>query len=116
MSSSGDLWAPDLLRHPPVDPGQQIRELSNADSHDTVGHRRPQEAFSVEPLRKQARTLAVVPNDFDQIASKSTEDVEVTAVWLCGAPHNHSYVSGKIMWRGRRDDSQGLPCRDSSAT
>jgi hypothetical protein len=29
---------------------------------------------------------------------------------------NRIYVSGEIMWRRRRDDSQGRPCRDSSAT
>jgi hypothetical protein len=27
-----------------VDPGQEIRELSNDDTYDAVGHRRPQES------------------------------------------------------------------------
>jgi len=73
-SSSRHLRTPDLLRHPPVDPGQKIRELGNADCHDAIGQRRPQEALAVEPLREQARTLAIMPNDLDQVASTSTED------------------------------------------
>jgi hypothetical protein len=59
---------------------EEIRELSNADYHNAVGHRRPQKALSVEALRKQARTLPVVPNDFDQVASAASKDVEIAAV------------------------------------
>jgi hypothetical protein len=81
-ASSRDLRTPDLLRHAPVDSGQEIRELSNADRHNAFRHRRPQKAFAVETLRKQACTLPVVPNDFDQITSTASEDVEIAAVGI----------------------------------
>ena len=57
------LWPPGFLRHPPVNSGQKIRELGDADRHNTVGHRGPQKAPALKPLREQACALAVVPND-----------------------------------------------------
>jgi hypothetical protein len=40
--------------------------------------------------------------------------------WLCRSRKRCAailiYVSGEIMWRRRRDDSQGRPFADSSAT
>ena len=67
-------------------------------------------------VREQAHALPVMPQHFDQPTATPAEHEQMATEWLCGAPHNHFYVSGEIMWRRRRDDSRGRPCRDSSAT
>ena len=63
-ASPGGLRPPGFLGHPPIDSGQKIRQLCNADRHNTVRHRRPQKAPALKPLREQARTLSIVPNNF----------------------------------------------------
>src|SRR5215211_7889534 len=72
-------WSPGLLRMTPVNAFQQVTELRGRDRHRTIGRRGPQEASSLEPLGEQARTLAVMPNDFQQIAPAAAEDEQVTA-------------------------------------
>src|SRR5450432_3626189 len=76
-ASSGRLWPPGFLRHPPIDSGQKIRELSNADRYNAVRHRRPQKAPALQPLREQAGTLSVMPDYFYQITATTSEDVEI---------------------------------------
>jgi len=50
------------------------------------------------------------------LATTPTKHEQMAVMRLCGAPHNRIYVSGEIMWRRRRDESQGRPFADSSAT
>src|SRR5688572_14725749 len=60
-SSSDRGRAPSCLGMAPVDPGQEIAQLSRRDRHRAVGGARPQETPPFQPLREQARTLAVMP-------------------------------------------------------
>ena len=43
---------------------------------------RPQEAALFQALREQTGTLAIVPNDLDQIAAPAAEDKEMTAMGI----------------------------------
>ncbi len=43
----------------------------------------------------------VMPQDLQQVAATTSEDVDVPGERICGAPHIRSYVSGVIMWRRR---------------
>ena len=69
LSSACDLRPPSPLRHPPVDPFQQIPELCCRDRHDSIRRRGPDKAAPFETLRKQAHALAVVPEHLDQGAA-----------------------------------------------
>jgi hypothetical protein len=53
-----------------VDPGEQVTELRGGDRHRAVGCARPQEAAPLQPLGKQTRTLAVMPDHLQEIASE----------------------------------------------
>ena len=75
--SPGRLWPPGFLGHPPIDSGQKIRELCDADRHNTIRHRGPQKAPALKPLREQARTLPIVPDDFYQVTATASEDIEI---------------------------------------
>src|SRR3981189_1798305 len=41
ISSSGSLWTPGCLRHAPIDSGQKVRQLRDADRDDAVCQRGP---------------------------------------------------------------------------
>src|SRR4051812_13197696 len=59
---SSGARTPGFLRHPPVDPFEQIAELRRRDHHRAVGGGRPDKTPSFELLREQTSTLAVVPD------------------------------------------------------
>src|SRR5690606_39135394 len=71
--SSGRSWSPGLLRHPPVDTLQEIAKLPRRDHHRPIGRRWPYEASPLQLLRKQAGSLAIVPDDLDQAAATPSE-------------------------------------------
>jgi hypothetical protein len=82
--STGDLWPIGRLRRAPVDAFEQVPELCWRDRHGCIGgagprrRRRPDEAALLQPLREKARTLAIVPDHFDQIAAPAAEHEQVT--------------------------------------
>ena len=78
--SAGRLRSPRVLRHPPVDPFQQIAELRRRDRHRAIRRRRPDEAAALQPLREQAHALAVVPQHLDQAAAPAAEHEQMPAV------------------------------------
>src|SRR5687767_3513515 len=64
----------------PVDPLEQVAELSRRDRHGTLSRRGPDEAAPLQSLHEQAHALGVVPQGFDQITSPATKDKEMPAV------------------------------------
>ena len=58
-----------MLRISPIDTGQQITELRCGDRHGAVGWARPREPAAFQLFRKQAGSLAVMPDHFQKIAS-----------------------------------------------
>src|SRR5258705_8044665 len=70
---------PCLLRIAPIDSGQQITELGRGDRYRAAGRARPQEAAPFQPLRKQAGSLAVMPNHLQKIAPASTKAKQLPA-------------------------------------
>ena len=79
------LWTPRVLRQPPTDTFQQISQLRRGDRHrsfHTVARsgRRPNETPALQPLRKQTRALAVMPQYLDQGATPTTEDEQMAIV------------------------------------
>src|SRR4029077_2474775 len=76
-SLTGSLRTPCCLWHAPVNSGQQIGQLRNADRDNAVRHRWPQKAAALQPLREQTRAKAVMPNDLDQVAAAAPKNVEI---------------------------------------
>src|SRR4051794_13044037 len=68
---------PSCLGMTPVDPRQKIAELGRRDRHRAVGCARPQKAAPFQPLREQARALAVVPDNLQQIAAAAAKAEQV---------------------------------------
>jgi hypothetical protein len=54
--------------------------LRNADRDNAVRQRWPQETAALQSLREQARALAVMPNDLDQVTAAAPKNVEITSV------------------------------------
>ena len=77
--SSDRRRPPGFLRISPVDAGQKITELGRGDRHHAVSRARPQEAAPFQPLRKQARSLTIVPDHLQQVASAPPKAEQMTA-------------------------------------
>ena len=75
---AGRLGTPSGLRHAPVNAGQKVGQLRDADRDNTVCQRRPQKAAALQSPRKQARALTIMPNNLDQVAATSPKNVEIT--------------------------------------
>src|SRR5665213_1344945 len=73
---------PGFLRMTPVDPGQKITELCGGDRHRAVGGAPPQEAAPLQPLAKQACSLAIMPDHLQKIAAASTKAKQLAAQWI----------------------------------
>src|SRR5208282_244256 len=57
-----------------------IRQLCDADRHRAVRHRWPQKAPALQSLREQARALAIMPNDRDQVTATAAKDEQIAVV------------------------------------
>ena len=73
--SAGCLRSPRVLRHSPIDAFQQVAELRRGDRHHAVRRRRPDEASTLQPLREQAQTPAIVPQNLKSSPSYSPEGI-----------------------------------------
>src|SRR5208283_2934399 len=78
--SSGRCGTPGFLRHSPVDARQEIGELRGRNRHDAVRDGGPQKPPALKPLHEQARPVAVMPNQLDQVASAPPEDPQITGM------------------------------------
>ena len=87
--------APCLLRIAPIDSREQITELGRGDRHRAVSCARPQEAAPFQPLRKQARSLAVMPDHLQKITSASTKAKQLSAQRI--APQHPPAVTGSAL-------------------
>src|SRR4051794_33799026 len=76
-SSSDRGWTPSCLGMTPVDPRQKIAELGRRDRHRAVGCARPQKAAPFQPLREEARALAVGPDNLQQVAAAAAKAEQV---------------------------------------
>src|SRR5882762_5465641 len=79
-NSARDLRSHRALRRPPVDTFQKIPELRRRDRHRIADRTRPDEAPALQPFRKQAQALAVVPEHLDQIPALTTKDEQMPAM------------------------------------
>src|SRR6516225_11772123 len=64
---------PGLLGISPVDARQKVAHLRLRDRHHAVPKRRPYKTTPLQFLRKQACSLAIVPDHLQQIAPPSAE-------------------------------------------
>ena len=78
-SSSNRGGTPRCLGMTPVDPGQKVAELGWRDGHGAIGGARPQETAPFQPFCEQARALAVMPDDLQQIAATAAKAEQVAA-------------------------------------
>jgi hypothetical protein len=75
-----------MLRQTPIDAFQQISQLRRRDRHCAIcavarSGRWPDEAPALQPLRKQAHALTIVPQHLDQPAAPAAEHEQMP---LCG--------------------------------
>jgi hypothetical protein len=68
-SSAGQLWPPGSLRHSPVDPLEQHRQLGPAQHRHPFLSPRPDESATLQTLGKQTQPVAIPPQQLDQIAA-----------------------------------------------
>src|ERR1700704_6477603 len=78
--SAGCLRTPRALRHPPIDPFEQIAELRRSDRHRFIPGKWPDEAAALQPLGVKAHPLAVVPQHLDQSAAPAAEHEQMATV------------------------------------
>ena len=71
------LGLPGAFWPTPIDAFQQHRELGAGEMHAALGGVRPDEAAAFQALGKQAQSITVPPQQFDQIATSATEDKDV---------------------------------------
>ena len=55
--------------------------------HHAVRGRGPQKPPALKPLHEQARPVAVMPDQLDQVASATPEDPQIAGVRICDASH-----------------------------
>jgi len=67
-----------VLRPSPIDP----RELCRGYRYRTVRCCRPDEAAALQPLRKQAGTVSIMPNDFYAVTSPAAKNKEMPAMGI----------------------------------
>jgi hypothetical protein len=65
---------------PPVDPFEQIAELSGRDHQHAVGRRWPDEASLLQALGVERGAQPVVPEDLDQLAALAPKDVKIAGM------------------------------------
>ena len=62
----------------PVDPFQKHRELGATQPYNSALRLRPDEAAALQPLGKQTQTVAIPPQQLDDIASSPSEHKDVS--------------------------------------
>lgn len=70
-------WTPCFLRVSPVYPGQQITQLRRRYCHYSALNCWPDEATALKPFCEQACSLAIMPDDLQQISALSPEAKQV---------------------------------------
>src|ERR1700733_5058804 len=79
-ASAGGLRAPGTNRVPPVDPVEHVGQLRGTDRNGSVRRRRPDEAATLQSLGVKRHADAVMPNDLDQVASGTSENVKIAGM------------------------------------
>src|SRR5215472_16168836 len=65
---------------PPIDPFEQHGQLRPAQRHRSFFRLWPDESSTLQPFREQAKSVAVPPKQFDQVAPASAEDEDVARI------------------------------------
>src|SRR5271154_4615465 len=78
-SSPHRCRAPCFLRISPIDSGQQVTKLGRGNRYRAIRRAWPQEAAPFQSLRKQAGSLAVMPDHLQKIAAAATKAKQMTA-------------------------------------
>jgi len=77
-NSHRDLRRPGPLRPAPVDAFQEHRQLRATQANGPFSSLRPDESPSLQTLRKQTKSVAVEPQQLDDVTAASTENEDVT--------------------------------------
>src|SRR5487761_2147473 len=75
---SGTLGTEGVTRVTPIDPVKHIGQLRRRDAEHAIDRRRPDEAALLEPFGVERHTETVMPDDLDQIATRTSEDKKIT--------------------------------------
>src|SRR5664279_1798923 len=81
-SSHGDFRRPRPLHSSPIDPFQKHRELCATEPHASTVRLRPDESTTLKALGKQAKTIAIPPQQFYDVASAPAKHEDVSGEWL----------------------------------
>ena len=90
-----------------------------AQMNSPIGGIRPDEAPAFEPLGKQAQTIAIPPEQFDEVAAPATKHEDVTAEWVCrqlllGNGSQSIKATAHISHAGRQPDLRSYRQSDHS--
>src|SRR5664280_76782 len=67
-----------ITRIAPVDPVEHIGQLRRRNPEHAIDRRRPDEAALLQPFSVERHTETIMPDDLDQIATRTSEDKEIT--------------------------------------
>lgn len=75
----GLIGLPGAFWPTPIDTLQKHRELGAGEMHAALGSVGPDEAAAFQSLGQQTQSIAIPPEQLDQIATSATEDKDVPA-------------------------------------
>src|SRR5674476_1334950 len=79
---SGTLRTEGMTRVTPVDPIKHIGQLRRRDTEHAIDRRRPDEAALLQPFGVERHAKTVMPDNLDQIATRTSEDKEVACMGI----------------------------------
>src|SRR5665647_1008617 len=79
---SGTLRTEGMTRVAPVDPVEHIGQLRHRNPEHAVDRRRPDEAALLQPFGVERHAETVMPDDLDQIATRTSEDKEIARMGI----------------------------------
>src|SRR5665647_210013 len=79
---SGTLRTEGMTRVTPVDPIKHIGQLRRRDTKHTIDRRRPDEAALLQSLGVERHAETVMPDDLDQVATRTSEDKEIARMGI----------------------------------
>src|SRR5664279_1018313 len=71
-----------MTRVAPVDPVEHIGQLRRRDTEHTIDRRRPDEAAFLQPFGVERHAETIMPDNLDQIATRTSEDKEVACMGI----------------------------------
>src|SRR5258705_14011522 len=77
---AGPLRPEGMTRVPPIDPVEHVGKLCRRNGNHPVRRRRPDELAVLQPLGVERHAEAVMPENLDEIAAPSSENIQIAGM------------------------------------